>query len=76
MLEESLFNRTKKFIFVLSIALAFVYGLLPLLTGSFDILNRMSQSLDETGIDPSRYYYTDVSEVIESELYLRSVLDE
>ncbi|MDY0220141.1 MAG: hypothetical protein RBR67_03285 [Desulfobacterium sp.] len=74
MLEQSLFYRTKKFILILSIAFAFVYGLLPLLTDSFDILNRMSLFLEKTEIDPTRYYYTDVEQVIESEQYLRTVL--
>ena len=66
MLEQSLFFRTKKFILVLGIAFAFVYCLLPLLTNSIGILNRMSLFLEETGIDPTRYYYTDVDQVIES----------
>ena len=76
MIEKSLFDRIIKFILALTLVLTFVYGLLPLLTGSFDVLHRMSQSLDENGIDPSRYYYTDVEQVIESEQYLRIVLDD
>jgi hypothetical protein len=34
----------------------------------------MSQYLDENGIDPTRYYYTDVAQVKEAEEYLDSVL--
>jgi hypothetical protein len=30
--------------------------------------------LNEQDIDPSRYYYSDVAQVRESELYLRSAL--
>lgn len=75
MIEKSLFDRIVKFILSLSFVLIFVYGLLPLLTGSSDILSSMSLSLDENGIDPSRYYYTDVEQVIESEQHLRIVLD-
>ena len=75
MIEKSLFDRIIKFILTLTLIFAFVYGLLPLLTGSFDVLNRMSQSLEESGIDPSRYYYTDVEQVMEAEQYLRTVLD-
>jgi hypothetical protein len=32
--------------------------------------------LDNNGIDPTRYYYTDVEQVQEGEDYLRSVLGE
>lgn len=76
MIEKSLFDRIIKFILTLTLVLTVVYGLLPLLTGSFDVLNRMSQSLEESGIDPSRYYYTDVEQVMEAEQYLRIVLDD
>ena len=76
MIEKSLPSRIKKFIITLAVVLTFVYGLLPLLTGSVNILNHMSLSLEENGIDPSRYYYTDVEQVIESEQYLQTVLDE
>ena len=34
----------------------------------------MSVYLDKNGIDPSRYYYTDVEQVQEGEDYLRTVL--
>jgi hypothetical protein len=40
------------------------------------ILHRMSQHLTENGIDPTRYYYTDVEQVKESENYLRQALGE
>lgn len=56
-------------------ALLFVYAFLPLLTNSFDILNSMSLYLDENGIDPTRYFYTDVEQVREAELYLDSALN-
>jgi hypothetical protein len=59
---------------VLGTALVFVYVFLPLLTNSFGILHRMSVYLDRNGIDPSRYYYTDVEQVQEGEDYLRMVL--
>lgn len=55
--------------------LTFVYGVLPWLTDSVDVLHRMSVVLDEQEIDPSRYYYTDVAQVKESELYLDTVLN-
>ncbi len=76
MIEKNLPHRITGFIFVFGLTLAIVYGLLPWMTGSFDVLNRMSQSLEETGINPSSYYYTDVEQVIESEQYLRNVLFE
>lgn len=52
----------------------FVYVFLPFLTNSFAILGSMSAYLDENGIDPTRYFYTDVEQVKEAELYLDSVL--
>lgn len=58
----------------LSACLLFVYVFLPFMTESVGVLNRMSQYLDNNGIDPTRYYYTDVEQVKESENYLESVL--
>lgn len=75
MLEESLPRRLGKFTVVLGVILAFVFGLLPLLTNACPVLHRMSVYLDANGIDPTRYYYTDVEQVKESENYLRSALD-
>ena len=65
----------RNFIVSLGVALLFVYGFLPLLTDSFDILSTMSDYLEENGIDPSRYFYTDVEQVSEAEEYLQSVLE-
>jgi hypothetical protein len=76
MTEKSLSVRLKNFTLVLGTALAFVYLFLPLLTTSCGILNRMSMYLDDNGIDPTRYYYTDVVQVKESEDYLRFALEE
>jgi hypothetical protein len=72
--EERLAVRLKKFVLVMGAALAFVYLFLPMLTNSVGILHRMSVYLDRNGIDPSRYYYTDVEQVQEGEDYLRMVL--
>ncbi len=58
-----------------SACLVFVYVFLPFLTESVGILNKMSQYLDNNGIDPTRYYYTDVEQVKEAENYLHSVLN-
>lgn len=74
MIQKYLPARITKFIVSLGLSLTFVYVLLPMLTGSCAILNRMSLYLDESGIDPTRYYYTDVEQVKESEQYLRTVL--
>lgn len=63
------------FCLVLGAALVFVYVFLPYLTNSVGILKRMSVYLDENGIDPTRYYYTDVEQVEEAEQYLQSVLE-
>jgi len=74
--NKSLPQRLRNFILTLGALLLFVYGFLPLLTNSFEVLNRMSQYLDENGIDPTRYYYTDVEQVKEAEEYLDSVLND
>lgn len=72
---HSMRNRYSKFAGLLMICLLFVYVFLPFLTKSVTILNRMSQYLDNNGIDPTRYYYTDVEQVKEAENYLATVLD-
>lgn len=69
------FHRTGKFVLVMGTTLVLIYGLLPWLTNSVGILNRMSLYLDDNGIDPTRYYYTDVEQVAEAEQYLRTVLE-
>ena len=74
--ERSLSVRLKNFMLGLGAALAFVYLFLPFLTHSCGILDRMSGYLDRNGIDPSRYYYTDVEQVKEGETYLRFALEE
>jgi hypothetical protein len=75
MTEKSLPVRLKNFVLVLGTALAFVYIFLPFLTNSCGILHRMSVYLDQNGIDPTRYYYTDVEQVKEGETYLRFALE-
>lgn len=74
MSEKSLVTRWRNFILALGAALFAIYALLPLLTRSFDTLTAMSQHLERTSIDPSRYYYTDVEQVEESERYLHNAL--
>jgi hypothetical protein len=73
--DKSLLHRLFNFTIILSGVLLFVYVFLPFLTGSFAILSSMSAYLEENGIDPTRYYYTDVEQVIEAEQYLDSVLN-
>jgi hypothetical protein len=73
--DKSLPLRIRNFTVVFGGILLFVYVFLPYLTDSIPILHRMSLQLEENGIDPSRYYYTDVEQVKEAELYLRSVLN-
>ena len=67
--------RLRNFGLVLATTVVVVYIFLPYLTDSVAVLHRMSVYLDENGIDPSRYYYTDVEQVKEAELYLDSVLN-
>lgn len=74
--KTSFARRIRNFIVSIGVALLFVYGFLPLLTGSFDVLSTMSEYLEENGIDPTRYFYTDVEQVAEAEYYLQSVLEE
>jgi len=73
--NKSLALRIRNFVVAFGVAVLFVYVFLPYLTHSWPILNRMSRYLDDNGIDPSRYYYTDVEQVKEAEQYLDSVLD-
>ncbi|WP_136810762.1 hypothetical protein [Desulfosediminicola flagellatus] len=75
-ITKSLPQRLLIFFVTFGAALVFVYVFLPYLTRSFDILNSMSRYLDDNGIDPTRYYYTDVEQVQEAEEYLESVLEE
>ncbi len=74
MAEKSWVLRLGSFTVALGACLIFVYLLLPLLTNSCGILHRMSVYLDANGIDPTRYYYTDVEQVAEAEQYLHAAL--
>jgi hypothetical protein len=73
MKKKSLLWRLRNFVLTLAAVLFVVYVFLPCFTSSFDVLQRMSDSLEKNGIDPSRYYYTDVEQVKEAELYLDSI---
>lgn len=73
--NKSLLARLRIFAITLGVALLFVNVFLPFLTNSFDIMNSMSAYLDENGIDPTRYYYTDVEQAKEAEEYLESALN-
>ena len=74
-LSVDFIRRLGSFALALSLTFAFIYGVLPWLTNSVDILKRMSVVLKDQNIDPSRYYYTDVAQVAESEHYVRTALD-
>ncbi len=74
--ESSLSVRLRNFVLALGATCAFIYVFLPILTTACPILHRMSLYLEDNGIDPTRYYYTDVEQVKESENYLRMVLDD
>lgn len=76
MFEKSLLVRLKNFVLALGTSLVIVYVFLPFLTRSCGALITMARHLDQTGIDPSRYYYTDVEQVDEGERYLRGALEE
>lgn len=74
--KKSVINRIRLLIVLMAGALFLVYGFLPFLTKSFEPLRQMSVELETTGIDPSRYYYTDVEQVKEAEQYLESALSQ
>lgn len=74
MTEKSLPVRLRNFTLVMGLTLLFIYGALPLLTKSVPPLQHMADSLEDTGIDPTRWYFTDVEQVKESERYLNMVL--
>lgn len=74
-LSVDFIRRLGSFVLALSLTFAVIFGALPWLTKSFDILQRMSVLLEEQNIDPSRYYFTDVAQVAESEHYVRTALD-
>jgi hypothetical protein len=74
--ETSMLRKVGKLAVSLSVCLIFIYVFLPYLTESVGILNRMSQYLESNGIDPTRYYYTDVAQVKEAENYLDTVLNQ
>lgn|GEM_PF-773813 len=76
MSEKTFLTRIRQFVLAAGIMFSFVYLFLPFLTKSCSPLQHMAECLEETGIDPSRYYYTDVEQVQEGELYLRSVLED
>ncbi|MGD9950322.1 MAG: hypothetical protein AB7U29_17860 [Desulfobulbus sp.] len=71
---NSLPTRIRNFVLTLGSMMVFIYVLLPMLTDSCPILHRMSVYLDNNGIDPTRYYYTDVEQVKESERYIRAAI--
>ena len=66
--------RLRNFALTLGSLMVFIYVLLPILTDTCPILHRMSMYLDNNGIDPTRYYYTDVEQVKESERYIRAAI--
>jgi len=67
--------RLRNFVLTLGSLMVFIYVFLPLLTDSCPILHRMSVYLENNGIDPTRYYYTDVEQVKESERYIRAAIN-
>lgn len=70
MKREPFRTRLRNFVVAFGATCAVIYVVLPALTHSCGILHRMSMYLDENGIDPTRYYYTDVEQVAESVDYL------
>jgi hypothetical protein len=71
---KSLPRRLFDFSLALVAGLAFFYLFLPFVTDSFAVLGKTAAHLERHDIDPTRYYYTDVSQVREGEEHLRRVL--
>lgn len=67
-------KRLIRFLVAFGLTLTFVYGVLPAVTKSVPILSRMHSYLNQNGIDPSRYYYTDVEQVAEGERYIANAI--
>ena len=74
--EKTRLRRITECGMLLCAALSFVYGILPMLTRSVEILDTMSVHIEENNIDPTRYYYTDVEQVVEAERYLHLALED
>ncbi len=72
--QQPLPKRLMQFFLAFGITITFIYGVLPAITASVPILSRMHNSLSQNGIDPSRYYYTDVEQVAEGEHYIENAL--
>jgi len=73
--SKSFLIRLRNFVLTLGSLMVFIYVLLPMLTDACPILHRMSVYLENNGIDPTRYYYTDVEQVKESERYIRAAIN-
>lgn len=73
--QKPLAVRLRNFVLFLGTAIAIVYGVLPALTNAYEPLARMNAYLDKYDIDPSRYYFSDVPVVSESEQHIRNVMD-
>lgn len=73
-IQPPLSRRLGHFALSLSLALLFIYGFLPAMTGAVPVLARMAGYLDQNGIDPTRYYYTDVEQVQEGEHHIATAL--
>ena len=74
MTAQKTLHRVSRFLLACGGIEVFFYVFLPWLTRSLPPLQQMAHHLEETGIDPSRYYYTDVEQVSEAEAYLRERL--
>lgn len=72
--EKPLHKRLLQFFLAFGLTLTFVYGVLPAVTASVPILSKMHSYLSINGIDPSRYYYTDVEQVAEGEHYIENAI--
>jgi len=66
MTDVTLGRRLYRLVLAIGGLLLFANILLPALTRSCEPLQRMAQVVEDSGIDPSRYYYTDVEAVGEA----------
>ncbi len=71
---QTLGLRVRNLLLGICAVLLLMYVLLPLLTRSIPVLSHMAAHVEESGINPGYYYYTDVEAVSEAEKHMQEVM--
>lgn len=74
--QQPLSVRLRRFFIGLLLLLGSVYVILPAITKSVSVLHTMSIYLQHNGIDPSRYFYTDIEAVTDAENHMEEVMQD